>query len=107
MEEKIGVYRVTLQRQADPAVGDKVTFLLIRGGRPMPLADGGSLSFPCEDKVLQLSVFITDNKKKKLDGQLCLEADGNDANIVWTAAPAEPQLGQFRCDSHKVTFQVK
>ena len=77
-------YRITLRRTKDPVVGNSVTFIFLRDGRPRPLADDAYACFECDCPQFEIPVFITDNKKKKFEGVLTGTADGDDVEILWS-----------------------
>lgn len=101
-------YRITIQRERNRAIGDAITFLLVLDGRPVPLADGGSITVPTNKKRFELPVFITNNSKTSVEGVLTGIADGKDICITWGAERGSKTLGRIQATTNDtVSFQEK
>ena len=86
-------YRITIERQANPAIGNSVTLIMIVNGRPRPIADGGALMLECDQKCFEFPVEIIKNARTKFEGVLTGIADGNDVRILWDADLTSQTLG--------------
>lgn len=101
-------YRITLERESDRTIGDTVTCILIIGGRPRPLADGGSIMLTDDRKVFEIPVMITKNSRKKFEGVITGIADGADIRIVWGVDLNQKTLSTIKQTTNStVTFQAK
>lgn len=101
-------YRITIEREMNPAIGNSVTFIMIANGRPRPLADGGATILECDQKRFEIPVEIIKNSRKKFEGVLTGIADGNDIRIVWDADLTSETLGVIKeTTNNTVSFQKK
>ncbi len=101
-------YRITIEREMNPTIGNSVTFIMIINGRPRPLADGGAVMVECDQKCFEIPVEIIKNSRKKFEGVLTGIADGNDIRIVWDVDPKEKNLGVIKeTTNNTVCFQAK
>lgn len=101
-------YRITIEREMNPTIGNSVTFIMIINGRPRPLADGGAAIFECDQKYFEIPVEIIKNSRKKFEGVLTGIADGNDIRIVWDADLTSETLGVIKETTNKtVLFRKK
>lgn len=101
-------YRITIEREMNPTIGNSVTFIMIINGRPRPLADGGATILECDQKYFEIPVEIIKNSRKKFEGVLTGIADGNDIRIVWNADLTSETLGVIKeTTNNTVIFQKK
>ena len=98
-------YCVTVEREHHPAIGDKITFIMLPNGRPIPLADGGTNRFYTDKKCFEVPVFITDNSRRKFEGVLTGIADGEDITLRWAPERDTKTLGRITATTNStVTF---
>ena len=101
-------YRITIERQMNPTIGNSVTFIMIANGRPRPLADGGAVILECDQKCFEIPVEIIKNSRKKFEGVLTGVADGKDIRIVWDADLTRETLGVIKeTTNDTVSFRKK
>lgn len=101
-------YRITIERETNPTIGNSVTFIMIINGRPRPLADGGTTILECDQKCFEIPVEIIKNSRKKFEGVITGIADGNDIRIVWDADLTSETLGVIKqTTNNTVSFQKK
>ena len=108
LESLSHAYRITIERETNPAIGNSVTFIMIINGRPRPLADGGVMIFECNQKCFEIPVEIIKNSRKKFVGVLTGIADGTDIRIVWNADLTSETLGVIKETTNTtVSFRKK
>lgn len=108
LESLSRTYRITIEREMNPTIGNSVTFIMIINGRPRPLADGGATILECDQKCFEIPVEIIKNSRKKFEGVLTGIADGNDIRIVWNADLTSETLGVIKeTTNNTVIFQKK
>lgn len=101
-------YRITIERELNPTIGDSVTFIMIINGRPRPLANGGTTVFECDQTCFEIPVEIIKNSRKKFVGVLTGIADGTDVSILWDADLTSETLGVIKKTTNQtVSFQKK
>lgn len=100
-------YTVTLRREKDPLIGNKITFLMIIDDRPRPLSDDAVFRFRSEEKQFELPVFITDNEGTDFEGVLTFAADGKDVDILWAAAYSNKTLGVIKSTTNATVAFVE
>ena len=101
-------YRITIEREMNPTIGNSVTFIMIINGRPRPLANGGATILECDQKCFEIPVEIIKNSRKKFEGVLTGVADGNDIRIVWDADLTSETLGVIKeTTNNTVLFRKK
>lgn len=101
-------YRITIERQTNPKIGNAVTFIMILNGRPRPLADGDMVMLDCDQAQFEIPVEIIKNSRKKFEGVLTGIADGTDIRIVWDADLTSETLGVIKETTNQtVSFRKK
>ena len=89
-------YTITIEREYDAFIADRITVILMINGRPHPLPNGGRVSFLSNTKIIEIPIFTTDNEHTKFEGIILGNAFGPDIRIVWSAEFYGKSLGRIK-----------
>ena len=98
-------YTITIEREADAFIGDRITMNLMINGRPTPLPNGGMIRFSANTKLVEIPVHITDNEFTSFEGVFLGSSVGRDIHLVWSAEFYGKTLGRIQ-SSNNPTFHL-
>ena len=89
-------YSITIEREHDPYIRDRITMNLMVNGRPTPLPDGGWIRITTNTKLVEIPVHITDNEHVSFEGVLLGNSFGRDIHLAWSAEFYGKTLGRMK-----------
>ena len=93
-------YRITIEREHDAFISNRITVILMINGHPQPLADGACISFASNAKLIEIPVYITDNEHTTFEGVFLGTSVGRDIRFVWSAEFYGKSLGRIKESSN-------
>ncbi len=101
-------YRIVLERVKNPSIGNKVTCILIRDGRPRPLADDAAFWWDTDEKRFEIPIYIAKGDRKRFEGVLTGVPDGKDLHIVLDVDPNVKMLAVIKeCNNSTIHLEER